>query len=463
MKSINRRRFLKNSAVTTAGFMVSSPFVKKGFAHNSPNETINVAVVGIRSRGGIYGGGGHYGNFCKIPNVRVTAVCDVDERLFPKAVKEVEELGGNRPKTVVDFREFLEDKDIDAISIATPDHWHALMTIWACQAGKDVYVEKPVSYCLAEGRKMVQAARKYNRVVQAGTQRRSSGNIQAAVKFLQEGKLGDIYMSRATVYGYRASIGYTQDSPIPNGVHWNLFLGPVPYRPFNESRFSYNWHWYWDTSTTEFGNNGVHQVDVIRWAMNKRVHPVKIQCMGGFFAQDSDQEVPNLEVAAFQYEDGTVIECEVRSLFTNRETGPTFYTSEGWAQMGGRGLETFLGSKNKPGPIVTAEGLIEPGEAETKGAAAARTRGAGGAREVRVDPHYINFIDCVRSRRWQDLNADILEGHMSTAMMHLGNIAYRTSRTLIFNPYSERFIDDDDANSYLTREYRHPYAVPDEV
>ncbi len=459
MKSVNRRGFLKKSAVTAAGLMVSAPIVKKGFAKNSPNETINVAVVGIRDRGGIYGGGGHYGNFCKIPNVRVAAVCDVDERLFPKAVSEVEELGGNKPKTVVDFRELIQDKDIDAVSIATPDHWHALMTIWACQAGKDVYVEKPVSYCLAEGRKMVQAARKYNRVVQAGTQRRSSGNIQAGVKFLQEGKLGDIYMSRATVLRFRGNIGYTQDSPIPNGVHWDLFLGPAPYRPFNQSRFSYNWHWYWDTSTTEFGNNGTHQIDVMRWAMNKRVHPVKIQCMGGFFAQDSDQEVPNIEVAAFQYEDGSIMECEVRSLFTNSETGPKFYGSEGWAQMGGRGLETFFGRKNEPGPIVTAEGLIKPEEKPEPRA----PRAPRGAREVRIEPHYVNFIDCVRSRRWQDLNADILEGHMSTSLMHLGNVAYRTGRTLTLNPFSEKFINDDDANTYLTREYRHPYAVPDIV
>jgi len=197
----------------------------------------------------------------------------------------------------------------------------------------------------------------------------------------------------------------------------------------------------------------------MRWAMNKRVHPVKIQCMGGFFAQDSDQEVPNLQVAAFQYEDGSIMECEVRSLFTNSETGPKFYGSEGWAQMGGRGLETFFGRKNEPGPIVTADGLIKPEEKPEPRA----PRAPRGAREVRIEPHYVNFIDCVRSRRWQDLNADILEGHMSTSLMHLGNVAYRTGRTLTLNPYSEKFIDDDDANTYLTREYRQPYVVPDIV
>jgi len=259
-------------------------------------------------------------------------------------------------------------------------------------------------------------------------------------------------MGRGIVYRYRGNIGYTKDSPIPKGVNWNLFLGPAPYRPFNESRFSYNWHWYWDTSTTEFGNNGVHLMDKVRWGMNKRVHPVKIQCMGGFFAQDSDQEVPNIQTAAFKYEDGVIMECEIRSLFTNSEhdskEGVFFYASEGWAYLGGREFQTYLGKgrKEEPGPTISYKDLA-PVESEIKG----------------VDPHYINFIDCVRSRRWQNLNADILEGHMSTAMMHLGNIAYRTGRTLTFNPYSERFIDDDDANSYLTREYRQPYAVPNEV
>ena len=448
MKSINRRGFLKKSAITTAGLAAGASAVKAGYAVKSPNDTINVAVVGIRSRGGDYNGNGHYATLSKIPNVRVTTLCDVDENLFPDGVANVEKMSGFRPKTEVDIRKVLEDKDIDAVSIASPDHWHALHTIWSCQAGKDVYLEKPISYNLTEGRKMVQAARKYNRVVQTGTQSRSSRVVHEAIKFLREGKLGDIYMGRSIVYGHRANIGRIKDSPIPEGVNWDMFLGPAPYRPFNKNRFHYNWHWYWDTSTSELGNNGTHSVDRLRWGMNKRTHPVEVECMGDFFVWDSDQEIPNLQTAMFRYDDGTFIQMEVRSLFTNAEaglkSGSFFYGSEGWMQLGHTEFKTFFGTKDEPGPSMSSDDLVPKFEG--------------------LDvPHFTNFIDCMRSRRWQDLNADILEGHLSTSMAHIGNIAYRTGRKLKFNPTAEKFIDDDDANSYLTRTGRYPYILPDEV
>ena len=457
MKSTNRREFLKKSTASAAGLILSGPVVKGGFAKKSPNETINVAVVGIRSRGGVgYGKRSHYGNYCGIPNVRVTALCDVDERLFPEAIRDVKEWGGNTPKTYVDFRKLLEDKDIDVVSIATPDHWHALQTIWACQAGKDVYIEKPISHNIDEGRKMVQAARKYNRVVQVGIQTRSSKITNEAMKFVREGNLGDIYLGRGIVYGHRDNIGHVKDSPIPEGVNWDRFLGPAPYRPFNENRFHYKWHWFWDTSTTEFGNNGVHCMDKVRWGMNKSVHPKKIHCTGGFYVWDSDQEIPNLQIATFEYDDGTIMELEVRSLYTNSESGSKggcfFYGSEGWMHVGGEGFKTFFGTKDEPGPSMSNTDLALV-EADNKTSVLIEG----------IDPHFVNFIDCVRSRRWQDLNDDILEGHMSTSMMHLGNIAYRTGRKLTFNSHAERFIDDDDANSYLTRDYRYPYVLPNEV
>lgn len=451
MTTINRRGFITSSVVTAAGLTAGAPVVIKGIANASPNDRINIAVAGIRSRGGYYyGGTGHTANFSRIPNVRIAAVCDIDERLFPECVSKVEEMSGFRPKTVVDFRELLDDKEIDAVSIATPDHWHALQTIWACQAGKDVYVEKPISYTINEGRKMVQAARKYNRVVQTGTNGRSSRVVREAIKFLQEGKLGKLYMGRGVIFGFRDNIGHVKDSPIPEGVHWDLFLGPAPYRPFNENRFHYNWHWFWDTSTTEFGNNGVHVMDEVRWAMQKRVHPVKITCSGGLYVWDSDQEIPNIEVATFEYADGTIMEMEVRSLYTNAEDnekkGCFLYGSEGWAHIGNDAFTTYFGKKSEPGFKITAKDL-PPLESEAKG----------------LDFHFQNFIDCMRTRRWQDLNAEIQEGHLSTTMMHLGNIAYRTGRKLTFNPYAEKFVNDDDANTYLTREYRHPYVMPKEV
>ncbi len=448
MKHIDRRGFLGTSAVTAAGMAIGAPAITRGLAQSSPNERVNVAVVGIHGRGGggPNGGIGHIREFSRVPNVRVVTLCDVDENQFPDKVAQAEEVSGFRPKTEVDFRKVLEDKDIDAVSIATPEQWHALQTIWACQAGKDVYVEKPVSHTIDEGRKMVQAARKYNRVVQSGTQRRSNSSTIEAILFLHSGKLGKIYLSRGIVAGVRQSIGHKPDSPIPKGVHWDLFLGPAPYRPFNENRFLYTWHWFWDTGTAELGNNGVHAMDVQRWGMNKRVHPVKVHCTGGCYVWDSDQETPNVVFATYEYEDGSIIECEVCNLPAGRPSVPRFYGSEGWMDERNN---VFFGPKGEPGPNNTPE---DSGERR-------RTR----PDDRTPEPHFVNFIDCVRSRRWQELNAEIEEGHMSTTLCHLGNISYRTGRKLTFNPYSERFVNDDEANAYVTKEYRYPYIVPDEV
>ena len=440
---VSRRDFIGRVSGATA-LAVSAPLIKSNAEES--NETLNVAVAGLRSRGRE-----HYRQFCRIPNVRVIAVCDVDERFFPKAVQEIEELSGRRPKTVVDFRDLLDDKDIDAVAIATPDHWHALMTVWACQAGKDVYVEKPVSFTINEGRAMVQAARKYNRVVQVGTQSRSDQVVIEAMNFLHSGKLGELYMARGVYFGPRESIGRKPDSEIPDGVNWDLFLGPAPYRPFNENRFHYTWHWFWDTGTTDLGNNGVHIMDKARWGLQKRVHPRKAHCAGGYYVFDSDQETPNTQVVTYEYDDGVILECEIRNLYTNLEqemvVGNFFYSSEGWMKLDGNGFQTFFGRKNEPGPALSKNDL------------AADPLDRQGAHKG-TDPHFVNFVDCVRSRRWQELNADIQEGHMSTAICHLGNISYRTGRTLEFNPYSEKFIDDADADSYLERSYRFPYAMP---
>jgi predicted dehydrogenase len=330
--------------------------------------------------------------------------------------------------------------------VVTPDHWHALLTIWACQAGKDVYVEKPVHSRIAEGRKMVQAARKYNRIVMGGALR-SSNAIKEGVKFVHQGKLGRVYMAKGIVnYEYRDSIGHVSDSPVPEGVHWDRWLGPAPYRPFNENRFHYNWHWFWDTSTTEFGNNGVYSMDTARWAMNKNTHPVTVHCGGGFFGQDSDQEVPNIMHATYQYADGTILQNEVRSLYSNPEApdgAEVFvYSDQGWMTIGASGFKTYFGKKSEPGPCFP----------DKDNPAAARGPSV-----------FENFIGCVRSRRLEDLDCDILEGHLSTALGHLGVISYRTGRKLTFDPESEKFVNDREADSYLTREYRAPYLMPETV
>ena len=447
MKSEDRRSFIKKSMVVTAGVSLGAPAFIKGYAQTKPSDKINVAVAGVNSRGK-----DAIRYFTKIKDTRVVALCDCVEYLLPEACTEVEKLGGTRPKTVIDFRDLLDDKEVDVISIATPGYWHALMTIWACQAGKDVYCEKPLSWSIGEGRKMVQAARKYKRIVQTGTQHRSNRITMKGIQLLHEGIIGDIYMGRGTVYRLRSSIGRVQDSPVPEGVNWDLFRGPAPMIPFNKNHFLYNWHWYWDTSTSEFGNNGIHAMDRIRWGMNKNEHPKKIACVGGFYGWDSDQEIPNLEVATFEYADGTIMELEVRSLPNPRnENGLLFLGTKGYALLEGDSFQAFQGS-NKEAAINIMEKDLEVDVRRDE------------LSKAGVDFHFVNFIDAVKSRNHQDLIADVLEGHISTTMMHLGNIAYKTGRKLTFDGKSERFVNDKDANNYLTRqEERKPYVLPKEV
>jgi predicted dehydrogenase len=274
-------------------------------------------VIGLRSRGQA-----HYDGFGKIPGVRIATFCDVDERLFPEALARLGKVTQQKPPgTETDLRRVLDDKNIDAVTIATPDHWHALAAVWACQAGKDVYVEKPVSHNIWEGRQIVNAARKYNRLVEAGTQNRSNPSVQAAMKFLHEGGIGDVYLAKGLCFKPRDTIGHKPDSTAPAGVHYDLWLGPAPLRPFNENRFHYNWHWFWDYGCADLGNQGPHQMDIARWGMNKAEYPEKIFCGGGKFAFDDDQETPNTQNATLKYRDGKIIQFEVRGLYTNAETG----------------------------------------------------------------------------------------------------------------------------------------------
>ncbi len=455
MESTSRRKFVKNAA------LVGAPAIRAALGQGSPNSQINLGVVGFRGRGR-----DHYRAFAKLPGVRVAYLCDIDERLYPGAVAEIESLAGYKPATFVDIRKLLEKKDLDAISIATPDHWHALHMIWGCQAGKDVYVEKPVCHNLREGRKMVEAARKYNRIVQAGLNRRSERRNHAGVRFVQEAKFGPAYRAKAVVYRGRTSIGRVQESSIPAGVNWDLFLGPAPYQPFNLNRFHYGWHYFWDTSTTEVGNNGVHAIDLVRWALNKNVHPVKVTCVGGRFVDDSDQETPNVQNATYEYADGTLVELEVTTLpspsFGGVQMGEFFYTPQGYVTSANR-WSTVLGEfavRNTPDPPSGVSNRLNnvsfPQIAYKAGPAIPDIDGP----EI---SHFQNFVDCVRSRKRENLNCEILQGHMSTALCHLANIAFRTGRKLTFDPATETFPGDAEANRYLTRKYREPYVVPDQV
>ena len=449
MKPISRKEFVRKSSLIAGGALVAPAYIK-GMISDSPNERVNVALIGIAGRRpsvrGIIDGRGisHINQYAAIPNVRLKTICDVDERLFPGNIKIVQEKFGAAPTTEVDYLKVLEDKDIDVISIATPDHWHALMTIHACEAGKDVYVEKPVSHTVLEGRKMTEAARKYKRIVQAGICYRSSKAVKEGISLIHEGRLGKVYMARGITFRYREPIGRVPDSPIPDGLHWDKFLGPAPYRPYNENRFLYNWHFFWDTGgTTEFGNNGIYRMDTARWALNKNEHPVKINCSGGLFGRDDDQEVPNILLAEYEYADGLIVRNEARCLSTNPEglpgTGDVFiYGDQGWMTISPNSYKTYFGRKNEPGPA----------------------RSDNDFPEEELSNGWKNLIDCVRSGKREDLDNEILEGHMSASLGHLGVISYRVGRPLQFDSSNEKFVDDAEADELLTRSYRAPYLLP---
>lgn len=478
MKTEKRRTFIKKSVMASAGIAMAPAYIK-GFAQVKPSDRINVGVIGINDRGGFYGGSGHTANFTKIKETRVTAICDCVDYLLPKAIQDIEKLGGDKPATYTDYRKMLEDKNLDVVAIATPDYWHALMTVHSCQAGKDVFVEKPISYTIDEGRKMVQAARKYDRIVQAGTQRRAFRLNRKAIQVLREGVIGDIYMGRGTVYRSRPSIGRKPDGPVPAGVNWDLYRGPAPMIPFNENHFLYNWHWYWDTSTSEFGNNGTHAMDIIRQAMNITGHPTKIACCGGFYAyqNESDQDVPNLQVATFEYDNGAVLELEVRSLPTpNDPWGYLWLGTKGYAYTVGNNQVHIFQSSNAPASVggQTGTAAFSTGLQQDRSNKPTITLTNDDIDpdprwdeilKAGIDYHFQNFVDCVKSRKRSDLFAEIEEGHISTAMMHLGNIAYRTGRKLVFDGKAENFGNDTEANSFLARPGggRKPYNMPDRV
>lgn len=430
MKELNRRYFLMTSLAT-----VGSRLAQTSGTLGS-NSRIRVAVVGIRGQGR-----SHIKGFADLQhrNVELAALCDIDESILNKRLIEVEAITGKKPKAFTDIRQLLEEKEIDVVSFATPNHWHALGTVWACQAGKDVYVEKPCSHGIWEGRKMVEAARKYGCIVQHGTQIRSSAAIQEGMHKIRQGLIGDVYMARGLCFKWRKSIGKAKAEPIPPGVHYDLWTGPAPSRPFTRNRFHYEWHWQWAYGNGDIGNQGPHQLDLARWGLGVKL-PKKVQSMGGHYLFDDDQETPNCQMAIFEYPDEKkILTFEVRHWITNSEgdsqIGAFVYGSEGYLEISKyNGYRTFLGKNREPGP--------------------AQEEGGN---------HYANFIDAVRSRKPEQLNAEIEDGHISASLVHLANIAYRTGRTLEFNPKQENFPNDEEANRLLKRQYRPPFVVPEKV
>jgi predicted dehydrogenase len=424
MATPSRRDFLRTSVASVASLSALSA---AGAADN-PNEKHVLAVIGVHGRGKQL-----LGAFSSFDDVEIAYVCDPDTNVVGDALKLVNKRQKREPKVEKDIRKVLENRDVTAVVIAAPDHWHALATVWACQAHKHVYVEKPISHNLVEGRPMVEAARKHDRVVQVGTQRRSGTHFASAAEFVKCGKLGKVPFARAWIAGNRPTIGHKEDTKIPEGVDYDLWLGPARERPFNPNRFHYNWHWNWDYGTGELGNNGIHYLDTIRMVTGLDA-PTRISSGGGKNFYDDDQQTPDTMVVTYDFP-GTTVTWE------HRIWSKTGYQGEAGGMMlyGEKGTMVF----DKNGWHVT-DGV----EASDKAGSIDR-------------PHYRNFLDSVREGKRP--NADIEEGHKSTRLCHLGNIAYRVGRTLRFDAATETINDDEKANELLARTYRKAFVLPEKV
>jgi predicted dehydrogenase len=453
-----RREFIRKSVMGTAGIAIGGMgFTAKSYGSViGSNDRINIAVIGIRGQGTA-----HINSYCslkKSKNVWLTTLCDTDEQFFAERAKTVTEKAGIKVMTEWDMLKVFENKEIHAVSMAIPNHWHALATIWACQAGKHVYIEKPACHNISEGRKMIEAARKYNVLVQTGFNSRSSRGVMEAISFIHNGGIGDVYMARGLCIKPRDSFGIAKDSQPPATLHYDRWLGPAPWRRYNEKRSHYNWHWFWDTGNGDTGNQGPHQFDIARWGLNKNEHPVSVYSTGGVFGIDPDecaQQTPNTQASIFKYRDGKILEFETRGRYSNGESsldiriGNMFFGTEGYLEINNDSWKAFRKREKEP----------FAGSADSGAKRVDVTSTVGGDDEG----HWGNFIDAIRAGKMESLNCDILEGHYSSALPHLANISYRLGRGLNFMGDYEKFANDPEADKMLTRVYRRPYIVPDEV
>ena len=497
MRSLDRRDFLKLSA-TASGLLtlaaLDNPLraedkkADKASGTPSANDTLRVAVVGVHGRGM-----SHVGAFAgnKKLNTVVTHVCDADEGVIGRAMETIEKKQGAKPTFVQDIRKLLEDKSIDIVSIATPNHWHSLAAIWAMKAGKDVYVEKPVSHNVREGRMMVEFSHNLGKICQTGTQSRSTQGMRDAIEFVRSGKIGKVTLSRGLCYKPRGSIGKVEkQTPIPKTCDYNLWCGPAPMTPLMRKNLHYDWHWVWATGNGDLGNQGIHEMDKARWGLGKMELPKSVVSVGGRLGYIDDGETANTQLCFFDYGDSELI-FEVRGLKTGdyrgAKVGNVFYGSDGYVVC----------PSYSSGIAYDKDGNI-------------LQKFSGGSDEG----HFGNFISAVRARNYKLLNADILEGHLSSALCHLGNISYRlgevstvkelddffaadsknplglgkegaetfgrlkahlsdnnvnlqggfrTGRKLAIDPKTERFVNDSKADHMLSREYRKGFEVPDKV
>jgi len=459
VKDTSRRQFLRSSAATGAS-LIAAPAIAKSRA--GANDRIRIGFLGLGGRMRAHIACLH--GMEKTDNVEIVALCDCDDKKLQGAEKAYSELLGKKLARYSDMRKMFDDESIDAVSNALGDRWHALSTIWACQAGKHVYVDKPGSHNLFEGRQMIAAARKYKCMVQHGTQNRSSPNIVEGIQKLAEGLIGKLYMARGIDYKLRGNLGKITPRPVPAGLDWDKWLGPKPMRPYSQF-----WHrrWYWNLELASgcFANKAVHEIDVIRWGLGLKDHPTQITAAGGKYVHEDARTSPTHVAMTYQFADpNPLVTYEHRSWYTNSEAGfrdkypfvqpdfpvgTIFFGSQGYLIFPNySSYYSFLGRKREPGPS-------KPGPDMSVAKKLWRSEST---------PHFQNWVAAIRSGNHQDLSADIAEGHKSLAMCLLARTAYQVGRPLKFDPATETVIGDEEADALLNRpEYREPYVVPKEV
>ncbi len=417
-RTTSRRAFLRTSTLAAAGTGLLPSLLAQ-----DPGKRIQVGFMGLHSRGTDL-----LKEFLASDRIVVTWLCDVDQRVLEGAGKLVKDRQALPFKTTDDFRKALDDGGLQALVIAAPDHWHAPAAILATQAGKDVYVEKPLTHNPREGEWLIEAVKRSRTVLQVGLQRRSLPWIRQAIQRVREGTLGPVYMARAWYAANRPTIGFGQLAPVPDGLNYTLWQGPAPERPFRDNVVHYNWHWFWNWGTGEIGNNGVHFLDLARWGLNVDC-PSRVTSVGGRYFFDDDQESPDTQVVTYDF-GGRILVWEHRSCqqqgVDGEEAGVAFYGRNATLYIGGSGFR-----------------ILDP-----KGTVLEKVDG-----RVPTAPHVANFLDGIANRAVEP-NAPVQEGNKSTLLCHLGNIAQRTGSDIQLNPATSQLRNERTAAAYWSRQYR---------
>ena len=439
-RSLNRRQFLGSSAMNAAGVAAGMVGVglAAGAAQSTPNERVHLGIIGARGQGKTLAEA-----FAGLPGAEVVSVCDIDESIARETANAVSEIQNRSPKREKDFRNVLDDRRVDAVIVATPDHWHALMTIQALDAGKDVYVEKPVSHNLREGELMIAAAQKTGRIVQCGLQQRSGEHFRSAVEYVQSGKLGQVHLAKAWSVNRRKPLSSKPPGPAPEGVDYDLWLGPAPEREFQANRFHHNWHWFWDYGTGELGNWGVHMLDVARWGLGVD-WPQSINASGGKHAFHDEQETPDTLFVNYHFQPAS------RSK-SGQPAAPKTIVWEHrlWTNHGMEGRSTAVAFYGERGTLI-----VDRGGWKVYGTREAPSAEPGD----QLKPHLVNFLEAIKAGA--PVACDLTTGHISSGLCHLGNIAYRTTGHLALEADQPDLGLTGDAARLLTREYRQPWELP---